>query len=108
MEEAWTFYARKWAEYDNVVWQIGLRGKGDRPVWQESTPTEEELKHYGQFISKAYRKQKEIVLEATKGKAKHFTSTLWMEGSMLMKKGFLEFPEDVIIVFADAGPNQMY
>jgi len=108
MEEAWTFYARKWAEYDNVVWQIGLRGKGDRPVWQESTPTEEELRHYGQFISKAYRKQKEIVLEATKGKAKHFTSTLWMEGSMLMKKGFLEFPEDVIIVFADAGPNQMY
>lgn len=108
MEEAWNFYAEKWAQYDNVVWQIGLRGKGDRPLWQEDTPTDEELKKYGQFISQVYAKQKEIVLKATDGKAKYFTSTLWMEGSILLEKGFLKFPEDVIIVFADVGLNQMY
>jgi len=109
IEEAWEFYAKKWAQYDNVVWQIGLRGAGDdRPVWEEENPTDEELKEYGRFISEAYSKQKEIVMKATGGKAKYFTSTLWMEGSMLMEKGLLEFPEDVIAVFADAGLNQMY
>ena len=109
MEEVWEFYAKKWAQYDNVVWQIGLRGSGDdRPVWEEENPTDEELKKYGRFISKAYAKEKEIVMKATGGKAKYFTSTLWMEGSLLMEKDFLEFPEDVIAVFADAGLNQMY
>lgn len=108
MEEAWKFYAKKWAQYDNVVWQIGLRGKSDRPVWQEDTPTEEELKKYGQFISSAYKKQKEIVIDATDGRAKHFTSTLWMEGSTLAEKGLLTIPCDTVAVFADTGPNQMY
>ncbi len=108
IEEAWEFYAKKWAQYDNVVWQTGLRGEGDRPIWQEDNPTDEELKKYGQFISKAYSKQKEIIMKATDNKAKYFTSTLWMEGSLLMEKGYLEFPENTIIVFADAGLNQMY
>lgn len=109
MEEAWNYYAEKWSQYDNVVWQIGLRGKGDRPIWQdEAVPSDEELKDYGQFISNALQIQKEIILKATKGRAKYFTSTLWMEGSRLAEKGFLEFPENTIQVFADCGPNQMY
>ena len=91
-----------------MIWQIGLRGKVDRPVWEEETPTKEERKHYAEFISSALARQKEIVLEATGGKAKHFTSTLWMEGAELTKEGFLKQPDDVISVFADIGPNQMY
>ncbi len=109
MTEAWEFYAKKWAEYDNVVWQIGLRGEGDRPLWGiNAKPTDEDLKKYGGFISNAYQKQKDIIMNATGGKAKHFTSTLWMEGSELLEKGFLKFPEDTVIVFADTGVNQMY
>ena len=108
IEEAWEFYAKKWAEYDNVVWQIGLRGEGDRPMWHEEIPTDEELKKYGEFISKAYAKEKEIIMKVTNGKARYFTSTLWMEGSELLEKGCLQFPEDTIIVFADAGLNQMF
>lgn len=108
MVQAWEFYANKWAQYDNIVWQIGLRGENDRPVWQEDQPTDTELAAYGEYISRAYETQKQIVLKATGGKAKYFTSTLWMEGSALMEKGFLKFPEDTMIIFADAGPNQMY
>ena len=108
MERAWEYYAAKWAKYDNVVWQIGLRGEGDRPVWQEAVPTDSELKSYGEFISKAYTKEKEIIVKATSGKAKYFTSTLWMEGSALAEKGYLKFPQDTIVVFADSGINQMY
>ncbi len=109
MEDVWKFYVDKWAEYDNVVWQIGLRGFGDdRPVWQDDVPTETVLEKSGEFISKAYRKEKDIILAATNGKAKHFTSTLWMEGSTLVEKGYLRFPEDVTMVFADTAPTQLY
>lgn len=110
MEEVWEFYAKKWAEYDNVVWQIGLRGLDDRPAWYGETenPTDDDLRKYGDIISGVYSKQIEIAKRATNGKARHFTSTLWMEGSELMEKGFLSFPEDVTVVFADAGLNQMY
>ena len=108
MEEAWEFYAKKWAEYDNVVWQIGLRGEGDRPMWQEDNPTDEELKKYGKFISKAYAKQKEIVMKATDNKAKYFTTTWWMDCSLLTEKGCLDFPENATMVFSDIGLNQMY
>lgn len=108
MEEIWRYYAEKWAQYDNLVWQIGLRGKIDRPVWEEEDPTQDELRRYAEFISGALSRQKEIIEEATEGKAKYFTSTLWMEGARLAKAGFLAIPEGAISVFADNGPNQMY
>ncbi len=106
--EIWRDYVREWAKYDNVVWQIGLRGVGDRPIWQDTTPTEEELCKYGMAISEIYERQKQIILEETGGRAKYFTSTLWMEGSSLMQKGYLTLPHDVIAVYADSGPNQCY
>ena len=106
--EGWKYYAQKWAQYDNVVWQVGLRGKADRPVWEEDTPTEKELKVYADYISNAIMVQKEIVKQATAGKAKYFSTTLWMEGSTLMEKGLLDLEKDTILVFADNGPNQMF
>ena len=109
MEEVWKYYAEKWSEYDNVIWQIGLRGAGDRPVWQEEKELSfEKLREYGQFISNAMNTQVEIIKRATDGKAKYFTSTLWMEGSKLMEKGLLDIPEGTTIIFADNGPNQMF
>ncbi|MDF2674020.1 MAG: hypothetical protein K0R09_2288, partial [Clostridiales bacterium] len=30
--EVWNYYINKWAKYEDVIWQLGLRGKGDRPV----------------------------------------------------------------------------
>ena len=106
--EVWKYYAEKWAEYENVIWQVGLRGKADRPVWEEDTPTEQELQLYADYISDAIRTQKEIVLRATNGKAQYFSTTLWMEGSTLMEKGLLDVDNDTMIVFADNGPNQMF
>ena len=108
LKEGWAYYAAKWAEYDHVVWQLGLRGKADRPVWEEAKPTREELADYGKKISEAISVQKQIVLDATAGKAKNFTSTLWMEGTMLMQEGLLDIGDDIIAVFSDTGVNQMY
>lgn len=106
--EAWEYYAEKWAQYDNVVWQIGLRGKLDRPVWEEEKPNDEELKKYADYINNALKAQKQIISRATGGRAKYFSTTLWMEGSTLMEKGVLDLGEDTVIVFADNGPNQMF
>ena len=108
MEEIWRYYAEKWSEYDNLIWQIGLRGKIDRPVWEEENPGADELRRYAEFISGALSRQKEIIQEVTCGKAKYFTGTLWMEGAKLAKAGLLAIPEGTIAVFADNGPNQMY
>ena len=108
MEEIWRYYAEKWAKYDNLVWQLGLRGKCDRPIWEEDTPTKAELENYAGFISRAIALQKSVVEEVSGGRARYFTSTLWMEGAKLAKEGFLSLPEGVIAVFADNGPNQMY
>ncbi|MBE6986854.1 MAG: hypothetical protein E7433_05470 [Ruminococcaceae bacterium] len=109
METVWKHYIGKWAQYDNVVWQIGLRGPGDdRPLWQDDVPTEQVLKESGALVGGALAKQKSLIMEATEGKARFFTSTLWMEGSRLMAEGYLLVPRDTIVVFADNGPCQMY
>ena len=109
MKEAWQYYANKWSEYDNVVWQIGLRGAGDRPVWQEEKELSvQKLEKYGKFISSAMNTQVDIIKKATDNKAKYFTSTLWMEGSKLMEMGLLDIPDNTTIIFADNGPNQMF
>ena len=109
MENVWKHYIEKWAQYDNIVWQIGLRGAGDdRPLWQDDVPTEQVLKESGALVGRALEKQKSLILQATGGKARFFTSTLWMEGSRLMADGYLQVPEDTIVVFADNGPCQMY
>ena len=109
MKEVWNYYAEKWAKYDNVIWQIGLRGEGDRPVWQEEKiHSEDVLIRYGEQISDAMKTQIDIIKNVTGGRAKYFTTTLWMEGSMLMEKGMLKIPEEATIVFADNGPNQMF
>ncbi len=108
LEEAWRAYTKKWAGYERVVWQLGLRGKADRPVWEEEKPTEQELCAYGKFISNAIERQRAIVLSETKGRARHFTSTLWMEGSALAERGYLSIDPSVCLVFSDNGPNQMF
>lgn len=108
LEEVWTYYVKKWSQYENVLWQVGLRGKADRPVWEEAVPTEDELKKYGEYISNAISKECEIVKKHTNSKSAYFTTTLWMEGSTLAEKGFLTFDNDVCLIFSDNGPNQMY
>ena len=108
LEETWHTYVKKWAGYERVVWQLGLRGKADRPVWEEKNPTDRELSDYGKFISNAIEKQRQIVLSETKGGARHFTSTLWMEGSTLAERGYLSIHPSVCLVFSDNGPNQMF
>ncbi|MGI5898534.1 MAG: glycosyl hydrolase 115 family protein [Christensenellales bacterium] len=105
--EVWEHYISKWGKYDNVIWQLGLRGRGDRPVWYQNKDIPESSKARGKIISDAIAAQAEIAKKAYAGKPFLTTSTLWMEGMSLYQEGALTFPEDTIVVFADFGPSQM-
>ncbi len=108
MIEVWKYYAKKWSEYDNVVWQLGLRGKADRPVWANDSAVSDDVNERGKLVSEAINTQYNIIKEVTNGKAKYFSSTLWMEGSYLFANKSLDFPENTMILFSDIGVNQMY
>lgn len=108
MIKVWKYYIEKWAKYDNVVWQLGHRGRGDVPIWCTDKTISSDWEERGRVISEVYSLQRDMIMKATKGKAKYFTSTLWMEGSELLRRGVLTFPEDTIVVLSDIGVNQMF
>ncbi|MBE7047626.1 MAG: hypothetical protein E7396_09520 [Ruminococcaceae bacterium] len=108
MTKVWKDYIEKWAKYDNVVWQIGHRGKADVPIWDTDKSISDDVKERGRIISEVYSLQKDMIMYATGGKAEYFTSTLWMEGAELFRQGVLKFPQDTIIVLSDIGSNQMF
>jgi len=104
--EAWKHYAAKWAKYkEHVIWQLGLRGKADRPVW-ENDNAEKGMKEWGDIISEAYQTQYDIVKELC-GDDFASTATLWMEGATLYINGYLHIPQKTTVVFSDVGPTQM-
>lgn len=108
MVKVWKYYIEKWSQYDNVVWQLGLRGKADRPVWANDSAVSDDVKKRGKLISDAIQIQYNSIMDATEGNAKYFSSTLWMEGSYLFANKTLTFPENTMILFSDIGTNQMY
>ncbi len=99
----WSAYVQRWWELagDKVIWQLGLRGRGDTPYWK-SDPAVGEAQA-GQLISEAIAAQWELVRRRDPRPLPPATQTLWLEGSQLMSQGALTLPEDVWIVFADDG-----
>jgi hypothetical protein len=99
--EVWRHYAGRWSKYPDVVWQIGLRGIADRPVWlaDKSAPTDDAGR--GAMISRAMAEQVRIVREVDKRPDPPITTTLWAEGSYLFAGGHLRIPPEVTPVFAD-------
>ena len=109
MVEIWAYYAEKWAKYgDRVIWQLGLRGKGDNAVWKSdpNVPTSNEQR--GAIISDAIKTQHDIIKQTLNTDAFYSTATLWNEGSVLYGEGYLTLPENTIPVFADFGVDQMF
>ena len=109
MVEIWQYYAKKWAKYgDKVVWQLGLRGKGDQAVWKADTSIPNSMETRGQIITDAMQTQYDIICRTMGTKEFHSTATLWYEGSELYGNGFLKLPEATIPVFSDLGFDQMF
>lgn len=108
MVEIWSYYVAKWAKYaDHVVWQLGLRGKADRAVWQTDQTIPNSMESRGAIITDAIQTQYDIICRTLKHDRFYSTSTLWMEGSELYGKGLLKLPGNTIPIFSDNGLDQM-
>jgi hypothetical protein len=104
-ETIWRDYAGRWAKYPNVVWQLGLRGIADRPVWATDPEAPKTDEARGRMISRAMARQWEIVRSVDPRPDPPATTTLWMEGSDLHRQGHLQFPPGVAAIFADNSPG---
>ena len=104
-EEVWRYYAQRWAKYPGVIWQVGLRGIADRPVWDADKQAPKDDAGRGAMISAAIATQMRIIREVDKRPDPPVTTTLWMEGAYLFRGGYLKLPREVTVVFSDNGPG---
>ncbi len=106
VRECWKHFAETWHRIagEKVVWQLGLRGKGDRSIWFSDASVSRESA--GQFISRALLDQVAIVREVDRRANPPMTLTLWAEMSELMAEGAFSLPDGIIPVFSDFGPSQ--
>lgn len=107
MIACWEYYAKKWAKYPRIVWQLGLRGAGDKPVWATDKNVGDSLQARGDLIAKAISTQYDIIEKHYTGEI-YTTSTVWMEGAKLLQSGYLTLPQNTIVVFSDIGMSQMF
>ena len=105
VREVWRAYAQKWAAYPNVIWQLGLRGVADRPMWHADSNVPQSNEERGRIISEAMAEQVRILDEVCPNQPRLMSTTLWAEGAVLNQKGLLKIPEGTIIVFADNSPG---
>lgn len=100
LREVWRDSIRRWSKYPEVIWQLGLRGRADRPFWEAGVAPESDEERAA-MISRVIREQQQLVREVTGDDQAVFSTTLWAEGVVFNRRGLLEIPPDVITVFAD-------
>lgn len=108
LEQTWREYARRWAQYPDVIWQIGLRGIADRPMWLADPGVPQSDADRARIISDAMTLQKQIIEEVTGEKKPLMSTTLWAEGAVFNQKGLLEIPSGVMVIFADNSPGWVW
>lgn len=106
--QVWKQYIHRWAQYEGVIWQLGLRGRGDRPVWYRNDRVPETTEARGKLISDAIQMQMDLIRTECPDQEILSTATLWMEGMPLYKAGALTFPKDTMVIQSDFGPDQMW
>ena len=106
VRQCWQAFAEKWWAMagEQVIWQLGLRGKGDRPVWDHVEGIDRD--NAGQFISQAMAEQWDIIRSVDSREHPPATTTLWAEGAELMAEGSLVMPQAITVVFSDRGLSQ--
>jgi hypothetical protein len=100
LREVWSDSIRRWSKYPEIIWQLGLRGRGDRPFWEAGKAPESDEERAA-VIANAIHEQKELVLRLTNNQNAVFSTTLWGEGSIFNRRGLLKISPDIITVFSD-------
>lgn len=89
---------------NNIIWNLGFRGQGDTPFW-ENDPMYDTPQKRGELISSIMQEQYSLV-------RKHVAhpvccTNLYGETMELYQQGFLTLPENIILVWADNGYGKM-
>ncbi|WP_077609968.1 glycosyl hydrolase 115 family protein [Clostridium sp. Marseille-P2415] len=87
-----------------VVWNLGFRGQGDCPFW-ENDPRYQTDEARGALLTRLITLQYDMVKEQVPDAL--CCTNLYGETMELYQKGFLKLPEDVIHIWADNGFGKM-
>ena len=87
-----------------VIWNIGFRGQGDKPFWDDD-PQYDTPEKRGALMSALLKEQYDLV-KANDPQAVCCTN-LYGETMELYKDGYLQLPEDIIKIWADNGYGKM-
>lgn len=87
-----------------VVWNLGFRGQGDRPFWDDD-PAYATGEARGELVSSLIKIQYDMVKKAYPEAV--CCTNLYGETMELYNDGYLELPEDVIKIWADNGYGKM-
>jgi hypothetical protein len=87
-----------------VIWNLGFRGQGDRPFWDDD-PRYQTQESRGKLMSSLIRLQYDLVKKELPDAV--CCTNLYGETMELYRDGYLELPEDVIKIWADNGFGKM-
>lgn len=87
-----------------VVWNLGFRGQGDQPFWEDA-PQYSTPQSRGALISSLIRKQYDMVQAAQPGAP--CCTNLYGEVMELYNDGLIDLPDGVIRIWADNGYGKM-
>lgn len=88
----------------NIIWNLGFRGQGDCPFW-DNDPRYETSASRGELISSLIKKQYDLVRSFDKDAI--CCTNLYGESMELYKEGYLDFPKEIIKIWADNGYGKM-
>ena len=89
---------------EKVIWNIGFRGQGDVPFW-ENDPEYDTPEKRGELINHIMEEQCRIVQKYVKEPV--FSLNLYGEILEMYRQGFLRLPEHVILIWGDNGYGKM-
>lgn len=101
LERAWKDAVNSYLPDQEVLWTVGLRGLSDVTYASMDPSVRDNDKALGALITKAIASQIQIV-RSVRPNAQFITS-LWQEGSRLVRQGDLRIPPEVSAVWADSG-----
>lgn len=87
-----------------VIWNLGFRGQGDTPFW-ENDPHYDTPEKRGRLISSIMEEQYGLVKDAVPNPV--CCMNLYGEIMELYQQGYLTLPEGVIMIWADNGYGKM-
>jgi len=87
-----------------IIWNLGFRGQGDAPFW-ENDPQYDTPQKRGKLISSIMKEQYDLVRKYVPDPV--FGTNLYGETMELYQQGYIELPGNVIMIWADNGYGKM-